>query len=675
MSGHSKIIVTFVLLLLFSTQHSYAQAFIQDSVASTDSIRVYSIDEVTVSSNRVHHDIVPVQKLSGEALQNFATYSIADALRYFSGIQVKDYGGIGGLKTVNIRSMGTNHVGVFYDGIELGNAQNGTIDLGKFSLDNLESVSLYNGQRGDVLQTAKDYGASGSIYLQSRQPQFIGNERWHLTAALKGGSFFTVNPSLQWEQRIGNRCVFALGMEYLYTSGRYKFTYTSIGGHDTTAMRRNGDVNALRTEFGLFGTLPHGSWRVKGYTYHSQRGYPGAVVRGRFYNQDRQWDDNLFLQGTYKSTFGWYSLMLKTKYAYDYLHYLSDPRLDASVMYVENFYHQQEIYFSNVHAAKIFPIWDISIACDIQWNKLNANLYNFVYPQRLGVFIAAATTLNVKHLKMQVSLLHNAIFDRLRTQTDLNSRSAWSPAVSLAYKPWLAHDFLVRAFAKRSMRMPTFNDLYYTFIGNALLKPEYTNQYNIGLCYNRPLKCWIELITMQVDGYFNQVENKIVATPTSNFFRWTMINLGYVEIAGIDAALQAHVAFGLNWTGSLRLNYTYQQARDLTNPNDSYYGGQIPYIPWHSGSTSMEINYKKWCLHYSFIYTGERFNSVANIAENYERPWYTHDIALSTLFEWAHADLHLILNVNNLFNQRYEVVHNYPMPGTNFKITTQITVK
>ena len=73
--------------------------------------------------------------------------NVADALRYFSGIQIKDYGGVGGLKTVNIRSMGTNHVGVFYDGIELGNAQNGTVDLGRFSLDNMESVTLYNGQK------------------------------------------------------------------------------------------------------------------------------------------------------------------------------------------------------------------------------------------------------------------------------------------------------------------------------------------------------------------------------------------------------------------------------------------------------------------------------------------------------------------------------------------------
>ena len=101
---------------------------------STDSLQ--HLNEVLVTARALQKDIIPVQSLSGEQLQRLGSHNVADALRYFSGVQLKDYGGIGGLKTVNIRSMGTNHVGVFYDGIELGNAQNGTVDLGRFSLDN-----------------------------------------------------------------------------------------------------------------------------------------------------------------------------------------------------------------------------------------------------------------------------------------------------------------------------------------------------------------------------------------------------------------------------------------------------------------------------------------------------------------------------------------------------------
>ena len=77
-------------------------------------------------------------------------------------------------------------------------------------------------------------------------------------------------------------------------------------------------------------------WSAKVYFYNSERGYPGAVVReipGKFANKDRQWDTDLFAQGSWqRSVTDWYSLQAQLKYAYDYLHYKSDPQLDASTM-------------------------------------------------------------------------------------------------------------------------------------------------------------------------------------------------------------------------------------------------------------------------------------------------------------------------------------------------------
>ena len=76
--------------------------------------------------------VIQPQKLTSDIIEKLNNNSVADALRYFSGVQIKDYGGVGGLKTVDIRSLGAQHVGVFYDGIPIGNAQNGIVDLGKF---------------------------------------------------------------------------------------------------------------------------------------------------------------------------------------------------------------------------------------------------------------------------------------------------------------------------------------------------------------------------------------------------------------------------------------------------------------------------------------------------------------------------------------------------------------
>lgn len=73
---------------------------------------VTHIQEVTISAPiKKKASTIPVQQLSGKELKQLSVYSVADALRYFSGVQIKDYGGIGGLKTVNVRSLGTNHTG------------------------------------------------------------------------------------------------------------------------------------------------------------------------------------------------------------------------------------------------------------------------------------------------------------------------------------------------------------------------------------------------------------------------------------------------------------------------------------------------------------------------------------------------------------------------------------
>lgn len=195
------------------------------------------LDEVVVTVSRISKEVIPVQQLSGSQLHRLSSHSVADALRYFSGIQIKDYGGVGGLKTVNIRSMGTNHVGVFYDGIELGNAQNGQVDLGRFSLDNMEAVTLYNGQKSAIFQPAKDFGSAGSIYLQSRTPKFGPDEDNHVKAVFKTGSFGVINPAILWEHRISENISSSVSAEYMYTTGKYKFTYRVKEGYDTTAVR------------------------------------------------------------------------------------------------------------------------------------------------------------------------------------------------------------------------------------------------------------------------------------------------------------------------------------------------------------------------------------------------------------------------------------------------------
>jgi len=660
----------FLCVIALSQSTAYAQTI--------DTLK--NVQKVVVKASRLPREVIPVQTLSAEQMKRMSTYSVADAVRYFSGVQIKDYGGIGGLKTVNIRSMGSQHVGVFYDGIELGNAQNGIVDLGRFSIDNIESISLYNGQKSAIFQPAKDFSTASAIYMQTRRPTFDYDKKYNINVGLKLGSFATANPSFLWEHKINDSLASSFSAEYLYTSGRYKFSYATKGGYDTTAYRQNGDVNALRVEGGLFGTVKNGQWQTKLYIYNSERGYPGAVVReepGKFKNADRQWDNNVFLQGSYQQNLApFYTLKASAKMAYDYLRYKSDPSLDASAMFVDNEYKQGEVYGSLANLFSIKPWWSASLSVDYQYNTLSANLPEFVFPSRHQLFTAVATSFDFKKFKLQTSLLYTYVNDETKKLSSAaDDKGVFTPSVVAAYTPFNDIKLSVRAFYKKSMRLPTLNDLYYTLIGNVDLNPEYTTQYNLGLVYSNYFNSSIvRSIYAQVDCYYNQVQDKIVAIPTSNQFRWTMLNLGYVEIRGTDVNAKVNWRFG-EVDVVTNLNYTYQKAQDFTDPKSEYYGGQVPYIPTHSGSAILGVNYRKWGMNYSFIYTGERYDSKANTPANYVQPWYTHDLSFSRSIEFKNSyKLDIVGEINNLLNQQYEVVARYPMPGINFRLKLKFII-
>ena len=639
---------------------------------------IQQVDEVIISSRYNHKEVIPSQTLNGEQLEKLNAHSVADALRYFSGIQLKDYGGVGGIKTVNIRSMGTNHLGISYDGVELGNAQNGQIDLGQFSLDNVEEITLFNGQKSAILQPASDFGHAGAIYIRTRAPRFSDGKGYNLKFKARYGSSDMFRFSTLWEQRLSSKVSSSVSAEVLTASGKYKFRYRrkkqdGTVAYDTTAIRENGDIWAVRAEGNLHGMISDGFWKFKLYTYNSERGIPGAIVNNVWRRGERQWDHNYLTQARFQKSFGErLTTQAVAKYAYYNTRYVNR---DTTLLNVDNTYKQQELYFSTSNVYNLLPIWSASLSYDFKWNRLDSDMRQFVTPQRYAHYVALASALNLERFKIQASVLATMVKDRLNDGTSSKSMTEYTPAVFANVYPFASKELSIRAYAKKSFRMPTFNDLYYTEIGNAQLKPESALQYNVGLSYDRQWPSGLfRFFHLQTDVYYNSVHDKIVAYPKGQQFRWTMLNLGRVHIKGIDVETELTVVpvSGLLVTG--RLQYTYQDARDVTDPEDTFYRDQIPYIPWHSGTAILNIQYKKWDFNYSFIYAGERYNQQENIKYNYMQPWYTSDLSLSYRFKIKETAFRITGEVNNVFSQDYDVILNYPMPKRNYGLTLDVKI-
>ena len=471
---------------------------------------------------------------------------------------------------------------------------------------------------------------------------------------------------------------------FLTASGKYKFRYerrypNGETAWDTTAVRQNGDIHAERIEANLFGRLYQGSWQVKGYLYNSARGIPGAIVNNVWRRGERQQDLNTFVQAAFDKNIGdGFSTRWLAKYAYYNTHYVNK---DTTQLPVDNRYKQQEIYLSTANVLELLPNWSASLSYDFKWNKLNADTYNFAFPTRVSNLVSLATAVDYKHLKAQGSILATFINDKTHRRGEFagmdtnNSLTKFTPAFFVNIYPFKGTFFSLRAYVKKSFRMPTFNDLYYTDHGNANLVPESALQYDAGFALNKHFEHGIiRHAEMHFDAYYNTVHDKIVAYPKGQQFRWTMLNLGKVHIKGIDIEAEADFQIGKDLVATTRAQYTYQDARDVTDPNDSYYKHQIPYIPWHSGSAIVGLSYKNWDLNYSFIYAGERYDEQENILYNHMEPWYTSDLSLRYQFTVNSLRFTAKADVNNVLDQDYEVIVNYPMPGRNYALTLSVEI-
>lgn len=663
-----------ILLIILLLTMATAYADTSDTVGP-DSIHLY---EVTVEAHRRADDVIPAQSLSGTALQRLNSQSVADAMRYFAGVQVKDYGGVGGVKTINVRSMGTNHTGVVYDGVQLGNAQNGQIDLGQFSLDNIEALSLYNGQKSMILQTARDFGNAGTVYLRTRRPEFAPGERFHLRAMVRTGSFDVINPSALFEMRLSRRVSASLSAEWLSSSGKYRFRYRRVSpdgtvAYDTTAVRQNGDIRATRFEFNLHGSLTRGGWRAKAYTYNSKRGVPGAIVNNVWRRGERIGDSNTFVQGEFDYNTGLWSTLVNAKYAYYRTHYVNN---DDRQLHVDNRYCQQELYLSWANELTITRHIHASAAYDLTWNTLETDIHGFVRPDRITNMVSVAAAYDHPQVRVQASGLYTGVHDMLSGRQSPRDRSVFTPAAYVSVTPVRGlRELQLRAFYKRSFRMPTFNDLYYADMGNSSLAPERVTQYNIGATWDYARRgSLLSGVRATADGYYNRVKDKIVAYPKGTQFRWTMLNLGLVDIHGVDLTAAVTLSPLSDLDITLRGQYTWQRAIDVTSPADSYYRDQIPYIPHHSGSAVVSADWRGWGLNYSYIYVGERYSQPENIRSNRMPAWNTSDLSLQREFGIRAVRMRVQLDINNLFNRDYAVILNYPMPRRNYRLTLVVSL-
>lgn len=656
----------------------------QQQKADVDTTHTYTIPEVIVSDiyqTREVRSAAPLQILTKDALKNLQALQVSDAVKHFAGVTVKDYGGIGGLKTVSIRSLGAQHTAVGYDGITLTDCQTGQIDIGRFSLDNVDQLSLSNGQSDNIFQPARFFASAGILNIQTLTPRFEEGKRTNISASFKTGSWGLVNPSLLVEQQLSRKWTASANAEWMSSDGQYPYTLQYGNAEsDLTSRekRKNTDVQTLRAEAGLYGNFSDKEqWRLKAYYFQSSRGLPNATTFYYDYSTQHLWDKNTFIQSQYKKEFNrQWVFQTSAKWNWSYQRYL-DPDTKNSIGKTENSYYQQEYYLSASLLYRILNNLSFSLSTDGSINTMNANLQAFASPTRYSWLTAFAGKYVNDWLTLSASALATVINENVEKGGTAGNHRKLTPYVSASIKPFQNEEFRIRFFYKDIFRLPSFNDLYYGETGNIRLKPENARQYNVGLTYSKALNDFVPNLSATVDAYYNKVIDKIVAVPTKNLFIWSMVNLGKVDIKGIDATASLSLQPLEKLRINLSSNYTYQRALDVTDsdPNTSAgktYKHQIAYTPRVSASGQAGIETPWINLSYSFLFSGKRYALGQNIEENRLDSYSDHSLSANRDFRIKNVTASLNVEVLNLMNRNYEIIKNFPMPGRSVRATVRI---
>ena len=142
----------FVALSAWAQQSSSEEVYLANDAVS-DSL-AFRLEQVDVDGHKTERNVLtmkPVQQMQKAELEQLGIQNLADAVKKFAGTNVRDYGGIGGMKTVSVRNLGAHHTAVSYDEVTVSNTQAGQIDIGRFSLDNVESLSMAIGADDNLM--------------------------------------------------------------------------------------------------------------------------------------------------------------------------------------------------------------------------------------------------------------------------------------------------------------------------------------------------------------------------------------------------------------------------------------------------------------------------------------------------------------------------------------------
>lgn len=573
-------------------------------------------------------------------IERFAPPTISDVLQVVPGLHVRQYGGLGGLRTVSVRGAGAAQTLVLFDGIRMSSVQNGTVDLGLIPTSLVGSVDIIRGGAAAL------YGAnaiSGVVHMHART--YRRAQAW---CTIGGGSFDEVDLRTGGSTTVGSVQLTG-SVDVLRLQGTYPYSIRHHG-EAYTINRANADVDNVNGMIHARGK----SWSAFSLLRSAERGIPGPLVDGVLSPSRSRLRDVDGMVGFSATVGRWGAWTVSTSNALRvWDQWFFDP--DATVMGPQgiNEGYVQRDAMTSVQAQLTTDQHNVTARveagfADLRGRMLQPDVGSLVIRRS----IAAAADWQWQPAALSTVSMRAA----LRADAISDMGTAVSPMLALHWTP--ITDASIRASYSYDFRAPSFNELYYLNYGTSTLRPERSHTINVGAQV-----AITEVVQADVDVFTMQTRDQILAVPTSAV-AVSARNIGRTTSMGIECGLRATLfddALMAYWS------YTLQDVRDRSG-RMGIDGTLLPYVPQEM--IGMGATYTLGDLG-----GGLQWTYVSHQFAQSGEPWLAMLPRYHVLT--ANLDLHsrlrslgvdIRMQANNLLDNRYTVIQGFPMPGRSFRV-------
>jgi len=636
-SGYIKYLILFLLLCKAAAgQDTDTSRFV------TETIKIFGNKIVT----NIFDSPVKIQVIGKNKIKNKNGEYLSDILQLTGGAFIKSYGGNGSLNTISMNGLGAEHTLVLLNGVKLNSTQNNQIDLNTISKDNIESIEILNNGSSSVYGSEAIGGVINIITT--------GNSSGKLNLKLNGqaGSYNQKKLSASLKKNAG-----PLNLSFDYSTERSPNNYDYYFNNGIRKLLKdrqnsNYDFTNYSMNIGLNSGMDA---RINLYSSYSDqmRNFPGIETgseASRSTQKDRNWISSLSFEKNFNKV-----IRLTTQINFqNNLSKYNDKVLTDS--YYKNLYYSNSTQVNYINKnIQLVTGFDLSYA-RLYSNEVDGGVKRW----QPGIYAASEIDMSEK-LKIFPSVRYDYI-------SDIN-KSAVSGKLGINFKPFKKTNLNFKTSAGNNFASPTFNELYWIDLGNRSLSPESSVNIDFGAIASFET---ISQNVLEVTYTYIEAKDKIVWSPNSNGL-WTPKNISrsVSNVIGVSfdskkiiaRDLMIDIGASYSFTTSLRKNEAYA--------GDPTYDKQIFYIPEHLAKINLGLTYKTTGINLFYNYTGKRFtdfdnkNSLPGV--NLLEGNIYQDVKIWKL------NTQMKFEVNNIFNEDYQMISGYPMPLRNFKVSVGVS--